>query len=121
MTRSFPRPIMLELMTDPVTVAMGKTYDRASSIKKWMKSRCRRTCPDTDERLRSAELVPSLAIHHIVEQLLANDVSLHESNSSKHWCMVDKTVLAFGAAAAGFLHRHEAIAWRARRAAEGDV
>ncbi|KAJ1268415.1 hypothetical protein BS78_07G133100 [Paspalum vaginatum] len=95
-------PITLELMTDPVTVATGQTYDR-SSIKKWIKNGCR-TCPVTGERLRSAELVPNLAARGIVEQLLlSRGVPLHHEHgaSSKHRCAVDKTDAPFGAAAAG--------------------
>ncbi|PAN35266.1 hypothetical protein PAHAL_6G195800 [Panicum hallii] len=92
-------PITLELMTDPVTVATGQTYDRAS-IKKWIKSGCR-TCPVTGERLRSAELVPNVAARGIIEQLLlSRGVPLQEP-SSKHRCAVDKTLAPFGAAAAG--------------------
>ncbi|KAL6661468.1 hypothetical protein ACP70R_000852 [Stipagrostis hirtigluma subsp. patula] len=93
-------PITLELMTDPVTLATGQTYDRAS-IKKWIKSGCR-TCPVTGERLRSAEVVPNVAVRGIVEQLVATSKggSLHEP-SSKHRCAVDKTASPFGAAAAG--------------------
>ena len=92
-------PITLELMTDPVTVATGQTYDRAS-IKKWIKSGCR-TCPVTGERLRSAELVPNVAARGVIEQLLlSRGVPLHEP-SSKHRYAVDKTATPFGAAAAG--------------------
>ncbi|XP_066352463.1 U-box domain-containing protein 19-like [Miscanthus floridulus] len=92
-------PITLELMTDPVTVATGQTYDRAS-IKKWIKSGCR-TCPVTGERLRSAELVPNVAARGVIEQiLLSRGVPVHEP-SSKHRCAVDKTATPFGAAAAG--------------------
>jgi hypothetical protein len=92
-------PITLELMTDPVTLATGQTYDRAS-IKRWVKSGCR-TCPVTGEKLRSADVVPNVAVRGIVEQLLlSSGVSLHEP-SSKHRCAVDKTASPFGAAAAG--------------------
>ncbi|CAD6265484.1 unnamed protein product [Miscanthus lutarioriparius] len=92
-------PITLELMTDPVTVVTGQTYDRAS-IKKWIKSGCR-TCPVTGERLRSAELVPNVAARGVIEQLLlSRGVPVHEP-SSKHRCAVDKTATPFGAAAAG--------------------
>ncbi|TKW10259.1 hypothetical protein SEVIR_6G150600v4 [Setaria viridis] len=93
-------PITLELMTDPVTVATGQTYDRAS-IKKWIKSGCR-TCPVTGERLRSAELVPNAAARGIIEQLLLSRgvVPPHEP-SGKHRCAVDRTASPFGAAAAG--------------------
>lgn len=93
-------PITLELMTDPVTVATGQTYDR-TSIKRWVKSGCR-TCPVTGERLRSAQFVPNVAVRGIVEQLLLrNGASLHEQPSSKHRSAVDKTAAAFGPAAAG--------------------
>ncbi|KAF7003844.1 hypothetical protein CFC21_019125 [Triticum aestivum] len=93
-------PISLELMTDPVTVTTGQTYDR-TSIKRWIKSGCR-TCPVTGEKLRSTQFVPNVAARGIVEQLLlANGTPLHEQQSSKHRCAVDKTVSAFGPAAAG--------------------
>ncbi|XP_062196343.1 U-box domain-containing protein 19-like [Phragmites australis] len=92
-------PITLELMTDPVTVATGQTYDRAS-IKKWIKNGSR-TCPVTGERLRSAEVVPNVAVRGIIDQLLlSKGVSVHEP-SSNHRCAVDKTAAPFGAGAAG--------------------
>lgn len=93
-------PITLELMTDPVTVATGQTYDR-TSIKRWVKSGCP-TCPVTGEKLRSAQFVPNVAVRGIVEQLLiSNGASLHWQPSNKHRSAVDKTVAAFGPAAAG--------------------
>jgi hypothetical protein len=93
-------PITLELMTDPVTVATGQTYDR-TSIKRWVKSGCG-TCPVTGEKLRNAQFVPNVAVRGIVEQLLLrNGTSLHEHPSSKHRSAVDKTAAAFGPAAAG--------------------
>ncbi|KAF8697444.1 hypothetical protein HU200_036045 [Digitaria exilis] len=99
-TEALQCPITLELMTDPVTVTTGQTYDRAS-IKKWIKSGCR-TCPVTGERLRSAELVPNMAARGIIEQLLLRrGVPIHHEPSGKHRCAVDKTASPFGAAAAG--------------------
>ncbi|XP_062190900.1 U-box domain-containing protein 19-like [Phragmites australis] len=92
-------PITLELMTDPVTVATGQTYDRAS-INKWIKNGCRK-CPVTGERLRNAEVVPNVAVRGVIEQLLlSKGASLHEP-SSKHRCAVDKTAAPFGAVSAG--------------------
>ncbi|CAL5012325.1 unnamed protein product [Urochloa decumbens] len=95
-------PITLELMTDPVTVSTGQTYDRAS-IKKWIKSGCR-TCPVTGERLRSGDLVPNLAARGIVEQLLlcrGGGVPPSHEPSGKHRRAVDKTAAPFGSAAGG--------------------
>ncbi|CAO2201734.1 unnamed protein product [Urochloa humidicola] len=95
-------PITLELMTDPVTVSTGQTYDRAS-INKWIKSGCR-TCPVTGERLRSGDLVPNLAARGIIEQLLLSrgvPIPHEPSASGKHRRAVDKTAAPFGSAAAG--------------------
>ncbi|KAF0913283.1 hypothetical protein E2562_021935 [Oryza meyeriana var. granulata] len=90
-----PCPITLELMADPVTVATGQTYDRAS-IRRCVKNGCR-TCPVTGEKLCSTNVV----VCGIVEQvLLSNGISLHEP-SSRHWHTVEKTATPFGAAAAG--------------------
>ncbi|KAF0912657.1 hypothetical protein E2562_018918 [Oryza meyeriana var. granulata] len=86
-------------MTDPVTVAIGQTYDRAS-IRRWNKNGCR-ICPVTGEKLRNADVVPNITVHGIIEQVLLNNgFSLHEP-SSRHRCAVDKTATPFGAVAAG--------------------
>jgi hypothetical protein len=53
--------ITLELMIDPVMVAMVHSYNR-TSIKKWRKSGCW-AFPITDECLCRVELVPNLVIH----------------------------------------------------------
>lgn len=97
-------PITLGLMTDPVTVATGQTYDRAA-IKRWVRNNG--TCPVTGERLRSVELVPNLAARAVVEQFLhSTKASLHHDHpgkrsSSKHRPAVDRTAAPFGPAAAG--------------------
>jgi hypothetical protein len=94
-------PITLELMTDPVTVSTGQTYDRAS-ISRWMKAGCR-TCPVTGERLRTADLVPNAALCAIIEaMLLSNGVSLPEPSSTRHHHGdVGSSAAPFSAAAAG--------------------
>ncbi|XP_066390190.1 U-box domain-containing protein 19-like [Miscanthus floridulus] len=94
-------PITLDLMTDPVTVSTGQTYDR-ESITRWIKAGCR-TCPLTGERLRTADVVPNAALRGIIERmLLSNGVSLPDRSSSghRHGALGD-TAVAFGPAAAG--------------------
>lgn len=62
----FRCPISLELMTDPVTVSTGQTYDRAS-IQKWLKSG-NLICPKTGEKLATTELVPNLNLRQVIQQ-----------------------------------------------------
>ncbi|KXG35540.1 U-box domain-containing protein 19 [Sorghum bicolor] len=94
-------PITLDLMTDPVTVSTGQTYDR-ESITRWIKAGCC-TCPVTGERLRTADVVPNAALRGIIERmLLSNGVSLPDRSISghRHGALGD-TAVAFGPAAAG--------------------
>ncbi|GJS96053.1 U-box domain-containing protein 19-like protein [Tanacetum coccineum] len=62
----FRCPISLELMTDPVTVSTGQTYDRVS-IQKWLKSG-NLICPKTGEKLASTELVPNVNLRKVIQQ-----------------------------------------------------
>ncbi|KAK1435784.1 hypothetical protein QVD17_01553 [Tagetes erecta] len=62
----FRCPISLELMSDPVTVSTGQTYDRAS-IQKWLKSG-NLICPKTGEKLATTELVPNLNLRKVIQQ-----------------------------------------------------
>ncbi|KAF4362427.1 hypothetical protein F8388_012219 [Cannabis sativa] len=67
----FRCPISLELMTDPVTISTGQTYDRAS-IQKWLKAG-NLTCPKTGERLKNTELVPNSALKRLIQQFCAGN------------------------------------------------
>ncbi|XP_071701895.1 U-box domain-containing protein 19-like [Rutidosis leptorrhynchoides] len=62
----FRCPISLELMTDPVTVSTGQTYDRVS-IQKWLKSG-NLICPKTGEKLATTELVPNINLRKVIHQ-----------------------------------------------------
>ncbi|KAL6318680.1 hypothetical protein AAG906_001153 [Vitis piasezkii] len=62
----FRCPISLELMTDPVTVSTGQTYDR-SSIQKWLRAG-NIICPKTGEKLINKELVPNSALRKLIQQ-----------------------------------------------------
>ncbi|XP_043724810.1 U-box domain-containing protein 16-like [Telopea speciosissima] len=65
---SFPSdflcPISLELMSDPVVVATGQTYDR-SSISLWINSG-RNTCPKTGQILAHMNLIPNHALKNLI-------------------------------------------------------
>ncbi|KAK6122975.1 hypothetical protein DH2020_043274 [Rehmannia glutinosa] len=74
----FRCPISLELMTDPVTVSTGQTYDRVS-IQKWLKSG-NMICPKTGEKLTSTEMVPNTSLKKLIQQFCAEyGVSLAKS------------------------------------------
>ncbi|XP_077237761.1 U-box domain-containing protein 19-like [Tasmannia lanceolata] len=76
----FKCPISLELMSDPVTVATGQTYDRAS-IQKWFRAG-NLICPKTGEKLMNTELVPNSALHKLIQQFCHdNGATLVESGN----------------------------------------
>lgn len=66
----FRCPISLDIMSDPVILPTGHTYDR-SSISKWLSlSHGNPTCPKTGQRLITPgpALVPNLALKRLIEQ-----------------------------------------------------
>ncbi|GFP99239.1 U-box domain-containing protein 16 [Phtheirospermum japonicum] len=60
----FRCPISLDLMTDPVVVSTGQTYDR-SSINLWIESG-HATCPKTGQALAHTQLIPNLALKNLI-------------------------------------------------------
>lgn len=62
---SFYCPVSMELMSDPVMVATGHSYDR-SCIQKWLEQG-NRTCPVTGLRLRHLELTPNIALRNAIQ------------------------------------------------------
>lgn len=62
---SFYCPVSMELMSDPVMVATGHTYDRVC-IEKWL-AQGNRTCPVTGMRLRHLELIPNYALRTAIQ------------------------------------------------------
>ncbi|CAD5178681.1 unnamed protein product [Musa acuminata subsp. malaccensis] len=67
----FRCPISMEVMTDPVILSSGHTFDRAS-IQRWLDSG-NRTCPLTNLPLPSS---PSLIPNHALRSLISNFLSL---------------------------------------------
>lgn len=86
----FRCPISLELMTDPVTVSTGQTYDRVS-IQKWLKSG-NFVCPKTGEKLRSTELVPNTSLKKLIQQF-CEEYGVSLSKSSKNNRDISRTIL----------------------------
>ncbi|KAK3041776.1 hypothetical protein RJ639_000292 [Escallonia herrerae] len=75
----FRCPISLEIMSDPVAIATGHTYDR-SSILKWFGAG-NPTCPKTGEKLLCTDLVPNLALKGLIKQYCQeNGVPVAESD-----------------------------------------
>lgn len=71
----FRCPISLELMSDPVILATGQTYDRAS-IQQWLDAG-HRTCPKTKQVLYDTKLIPNYALRSLIYQWAnANGVDL---------------------------------------------
>ncbi|XP_031493650.1 U-box domain-containing protein 15-like [Nymphaea colorata] len=57
-------PITLEIMSDPVIVATGQTYER-TSIQQWLDSG-HRTCPTTRQPLAHLSLAPNYALRNLI-------------------------------------------------------
>ncbi|KAI8528335.1 hypothetical protein RHMOL_Rhmol12G0141700 [Rhododendron molle] len=91
----FKCPISLEIMSDPVTIQTGHTYDR-SSILKWFQSR-NPTCPKTGEKLKNKDMVPNLALKQLISQYCCeNGIPFNEKRAKKNTTM---TVIAGSIAA----------------------
>ncbi|KAL1810312.1 hypothetical protein ACET3Z_027302 [Daucus carota] len=93
----FRCPISLELMTDPVTVSTGQTYDRAS-IQKWFKSG-NLICPKTGERLETTELVANSSLRKIIQQFCA-DHGVSLAKTRKKNSDISRTIVPGSPAAA---------------------
>lgn len=71
----FRCPISLELMSDPVILATGQTYDRPC-IQRWLDAG-HRTCPKTKQFLVDIKLIPNYALRSLIYQWAqANGVDL---------------------------------------------
>ncbi|KAJ0233683.1 U-box domain-containing protein 17 [Hirschfeldia incana] len=64
--KDFVCPISLDLMTDPVIISTGQTYDR-TSIARWIEEgHC--TCPKTGQMLVDSRIVPNRALKNLIVQ-----------------------------------------------------
>lgn len=74
----FRCPLSLEIMLDPVIVASGQTYERAS-IQKWLDHGLT-TCPKTGQKLAHSNLIPN----YTVKALVANWCEENKINVSNN-------------------------------------
>lgn len=103
----FRCPISLELMTDPVTVSTGHTYNRAS-IDKWLKAG-NMTCPKTGERLTTTEFFPNTALKTLIQRFCYdNGVTTASWSHHNSVTAATKTVEAGSPAAA---HAMQFTSW----------
>ncbi|KDP31119.1 hypothetical protein JCGZ_11495 [Jatropha curcas] len=93
----FRCPISLEIMTDPVTVSTGQTYDR-SSIEKWFKAG-NMLCPKTGEKLKNTELVPNTTLRKLIQQF-CNDNGISLTKSGNRNRDITRTIIPGSPAAA---------------------
>ncbi|KAE8730229.1 equilibrative nucleotide transporter 1-like [Hibiscus syriacus] len=84
-------PISLEVMSDPVTLSSGHTYDRCS-ILKWFRSG-NATCPKTGEKLITTELVPNLVLKGMIQQYCAENGLPVVVSRGKNWD-ISRTAMA---------------------------
>ncbi|KAI3868607.1 hypothetical protein MKX03_013117 [Papaver bracteatum] len=70
-SEDFLCPISLEIMSDPVIISTGHTFDRVS-IQKWFKSG-NLICPKTGEKLTSIEMVPNSALRKLIHQFCSEN------------------------------------------------
>ncbi|XP_009759338.1 U-box domain-containing protein 15 [Nicotiana tabacum] len=74
-------PITLQIMTDPVIVSTGQTYER-ESIQHWLDTN-HRTCPKTGETLTHLSLAPNFALKNLIEEwCLKNNFQLPTKQAS---------------------------------------
>ncbi|CAN7133554.1 unnamed protein product [Brassica rapa subsp. narinosa] len=75
--KDFVCPISLDLMTDPVIISTGQTYDR-TSIARWIEEG-HFTCPKTGQMLVDSRIVPNRALKNLIVQWCAASGVSYES------------------------------------------
>ncbi|CAH8337120.1 unnamed protein product [Eruca vesicaria subsp. sativa] len=75
-------PLSLEVMTDPVIVSSGQTYEKAF-IKRWIDLGLK-VCPKTRQTLTHTTLIPNYTVKALISNWCdTNDVKLPDPNKSK--------------------------------------
>ncbi|KAL6782481.1 hypothetical protein ACKKBG_A06945 [Auxenochlorella protothecoides x Auxenochlorella symbiontica] len=120
---SFLCPVSMEIMSDPVILATGHTYDRPS-IQRWLDSG-HKTCPVTGTRLRHMELTPNFALRSTIADWAAeNGIDLQRTRPSEPAAAPAEPPRqapqqAAGRQSANILHGHDEIVWALQPAPGG--
>ncbi|GER24937.1 RING/U-box superfamily protein with ARM repeat domain [Striga asiatica] len=81
----FRCPLSLQLMSDPVIIASGQTYERAS-VQKWLDHGLE-TCPQTGHRLSHRNLTPNYTVKALIANWRnENDVRKIPQNETEKLC-----------------------------------
>ncbi|CAM6127116.1 unnamed protein product [Calypogeia fissa] len=79
----FMCPISLDLMTDPVTLTTGQTYDRRS-IEKWFETG-HTTCPSTMQVVKGNDVAPNRTLQRLIRRWCAcNDFNVAAVDGGVH-------------------------------------
>ncbi|CAA0823958.1 U-box domain-containing protein 2 [Striga hermonthica] len=86
----FRCPLSLQLMSDPVIIASGQTYERAS-VQKWLDHGLE-TCPQTGHRLSHQNLTPNYTVKAlIVNWCNENNVRIPQNHEITNSCPQNET------------------------------
>lgn len=73
-TESFRCPLCKEMMSDPVAIVCGHSFERKAIQEHFWRGE--KTCPICRERLRSTELTPNLSLRSSIEEWKQRDMDL---------------------------------------------
>ncbi|XVF41357.1 hypothetical protein PTKIN_Ptkin01aG0273800 [Pterospermum kingtungense] len=76
----FRCPISMEVMTDPVTIITGVSYER-KNIEKWFHTYNKNTCPATMQRLQSLDMTPNHTLKRLIHAWRDRPVVVTPSSS----------------------------------------
>ncbi|CAI6009352.1 unnamed protein product [Closterium sp. NIES-65] len=87
----FMCPLSLTVMTDPVIIASGQTYERAS-IERWF-AEGKRTCPKSGVRIDHTNFCPNFALKSMISDWMAQGSGSHSSAARPSTAPAKKTVV----------------------------
>ncbi|CAI5483711.1 unnamed protein product [Closterium sp. Yama58-4] len=86
----FMCPLSLTVMTDPVIIASGQTYERAS-IERWF-AEGKRTCPKSGVRIDHTNFCPNFALKSMISDWMAQGSGSHSLAARPSTAPAKKTV-----------------------------